>query len=483
MDARTQQKSTAGDPRRAVRATPAEATGALRSYPLQGSVPAPGDRFPSRPLTAHDVLHLQRTVGNQAVGRLLSRAGTPRTVKSSAGRAVIQRLRKGDFKDLATLGLDVGTWIEFAEVVHTLSYSATLLALSFLGSRKEADLDTTRARMLIEKRKHRLRKPSPSGILDLYFGKDPHPGPQAVVPRTRQVVVGDGVADTAILRTASDLLVWLVSHPTASAKSPRAYAETEILAEVLDALWKLGRTVDPPEVWDALRAVVASRAPQEDDDGQDRDVVSVDQADAVDHAEAEPEAWEAGEWDDVDDAQWIPLRQPARFVRQVPEEKYAAALQAIAARVSGHKLVGLHATRIESTATLVAEGVSEARFDSGHGVGKGKGFYIVPTTGAVNRSIRETVASWGTHAVAVYVPKECQMLRALGGDTVQTLEAENEGGCFYYQFGAAEAVIPPSVCGRVILVTDPADISTADPWHPAVRDTSAPLDFLAKLPR
>jgi hypothetical protein len=411
-------------------------------------------------------------------------AGSPRVKRAAQWQAtafqrsgpVVQRLKKGDFKELAVLGLDVGTWIEFADAVKTIGVHGLTMASRMLELRSDMNLDTIRAKLLIDKQKYELRKPPHSRILDLFKDSEPRADLQPVVDKTREqeIVVGDNVAETVRIRTASDLLIWLVSHPAGSALAPVSYAEPSTMIAVLNKLWKQNRMIEPPEVWGAVREVV---------DENNKDDESAEEDDREDEPDVGPD-WPQGHWDKKEDEfSGVEFPEPARFRRKMSPKRYDEALAALDKRLSGYKLVGLHATRIESTATLVSEGVSKARFDTGHHLGKGKGFYVVPTSGALNESVRETALSWGSHFVGVYLPSGVKSILASEGQNVQTLEEVHAGKNVYYLFGAMEAVIPPSLCDKVLLVTNPADISVADPQLEAEPDPRGPFDFVDDLPK
>lgn len=433
---------------------------------------------------ASGMLRLQRAAGNRAVGQMLVQQQGRQPIPTSATPVVVQRLRKGDFKELASHGLDVGTWIEFADVVNRLSYTALTLASRLLEHRTGVDVDVIRAKLLIDRRRYQLHPPPRSRILDAAFGESsPHPKKAQVERYTKdgkpQIVVGDNVAESTVIASASDLLVWLVSHPTGSERAPKSFAEVEVMVQVLDRLWSRAGLIEPPDVWEALHSVLQQRS---------RAAAASEEEEESSSEGASGLEWAKGDWASVEDKDTknVFFDEPARFRRKMPSEELTALKRKLKQELDGYELVGVHATQIESMATLVAEGVSAKRFGSQRGQGKGKGFYLVPVTGRrVNKSLLDTVVSWGTHVVAVYLPTHYEKVEAEEGQTVQALEQEHKGKRCYFLFGNHEAVVPPSLCPDVKLVTDPADIAVAPAHHPAEADTSGPrglLDFLNELP-
>ncbi len=448
-------------------------------------------------VTPRHVRELQRTIGNRAVGQLLG-ARPPWGDVGHTGHAVLQRLKKGDFADLDTFGFDVGTWIEFADAVKKVDHYGLTLALRLLDRRDGTRLDTIRAQLLIERQRHRLRKPPRSRMLDLFepttsrsesVGEElssvetlvsEQSTAQSVVkesatellveeePKAPSIRIGDGVAETTDIRSASDLLVWLVSHPTGQAKTPKDFASSDTLRRVLGVLEARERLIDPPEVWDVVR-----------------DVVGIGSIKPLNLAER---AWPMGEWGKKDkkelgSLEWDDVEVPLEFRRLISKEEYELRVKALRRRLAKHTLVGLHATTAENLGPLMAEGVSDRRVNSGHGVGKGRGFYIIPvaTIKGVPRA-EKSAKGWDPFVVAVYLPRECEARTAGKLDNVQTLEKEKqEGESYYYTFGDDEAVIPPSLFDQIVLVRDPADLTTADPGLPSLVVTTSAMGFLAKL--
>ncbi|MBE1160669.1 DUF4157 domain-containing protein [Dyella acidiphila] len=271
---------------------------------------------------------------------------------------------------------------------------------------------------------------------------------EEAVPTKPRLVIGNTEAGVDVIRTTSDLLIWLVSHPIAAKDMPRSYAAPETLRAVMELLEEYQEVISPSQTWAAVRKV-----------------------DEKTSSSFDKKKWKDGIWGKDN--------EPKRFRRKIPKEEYDEAVEKVFNRIGSHKFVGLHATSIENIGGLVKEGVSAARFGSGHGVGKGKGLYIIPTLGNLNKSLRESLFSWGSNYVGVFLPAAARLRSAGDGDNVETLEAAREDNeIAYYSFGTAEAVIPPSLCDQVILVCDPAHISVAPAQYEAEVDDGSVDDFV-----
>jgi hypothetical protein len=412
--------------------------------------PAPGTS------SAGGVLALQRAMGNHVVARML--AGGP-AVSRANGR-VLQRLKKGDFKELDSFGLDRGTWVEFADALRVLDEDSLRQALALLDSRTDASPDTARAKALVKKQIHKweaeLTGENAEG--EPSFGED-----EEGRPLLRIVDVGE----TTVITSASDLLVWLVSHPAGRANTPKSFASSPTLTRVLDLLAEIEGQVEPVDVWDAVNHVA------EDQPDADRE-----------------QDWPAGQWGkkgmkQLGSQEWEAENEaPTNFRRKLPAEAYARQLELLRARLAGHKLVGVHATTIENLGPLMVEGVAEDKVDTGHHVGKGRGFYIIPAPRGVFdvTALEESAKAWEPFVVAVYLPEECFMYSAGPLDNVDKLEAENVAkDPNYYRFANDEAVIPPSLFSRIILVRDPSDITMADPSLLAEPTDQSAVAFTSKL--
>ena len=247
----------------------------------------------------------------------------------------------------------------------------------------------------------------------------------------------DGVA--SLIKSTTDLAIWLGSYPLRSDQAPRHYADTAILQTALSSLHGLKTTITNRRVW---RAVIAA-------------------AEGTGSGAGAGGVW--GELELVDSFNLLGEREeavvPGRYRRKLPEAEYNEKLQALRSSLAGYRFVGLHATTMERTGSLVKEGVNPALFNTGHGAGKGRGFYIIPAAGVSNKLLK-LAKGWGGHVVAVFLPDSAEEVQAGKLDNVQTLERANKARKpFYYFFGESEAVIPPSLCTKVKIVVDPSDIS------------------------
>lgn len=453
--------------------------------------------------------------------KTLQRLGAQPGIQRSAHGQIIQRLKQGDFVELAPFGLDVGTWDEFIAALKKVDRLG-LTMISRLLEQRELDEDTFQARRLVEQRKRELN-PRRYDLVDHWFGDNSRLSSREEEQRghakatkakkeapseslmqqanmlhaekseKNKLVICDGVKELTVIRSASDLLVWLVSHPIGSAKTPKSFADPKILIKVLVKLGREDRVVNPAEVWDALRAVVEPDS-EEEVSSEDENGFFATQEDSSD------ESWEEGDWDEVavkgDDPFGLKAKSlfdieedtekvPSEFRRVMKETEYNEKLAALGKRLAGHKLVGVHATTIENLGPLMQEGVSPKKMGSGHGVGKGNGFYIIPTQKGVRDLTKAEKAAkgWGRSIVAVYMPEDCEFVKAKEGENVQTLEGKNKGQKYIYLFGEEEAVIPPSLFNQIILVRDPADITMADPRLPVTPSKESAVGFLNKLNR
>ena len=331
----------------------------------------------------------------------------------------------------------------------------------------------------------------------------------------RYLIIGDAEAQTTI-RSASDLLVWLVSHPTESADTPRNFADSQTLLRVLRKLEQESQSLAPEGVWAALRKVTepeeeaestesesgteeeaesteSESGTEEEAESTESESGTEEEAESTESESGTEEGWPEGEWRKKVDEYGIEVEYPSEFRRQMSPEEYNKQLTALQGRLAGHKLIGISAIKNpESLGPLIKEGVSNAMVGTGHGAGKGRGFYLIPTVitggGFPARSGFPTLAKaaksagqWGDFVVAAYLPNECRLVSAVEGENVDTLEKEHEGEECYYVFGKQEVVIPPSLFGKTMLVRDPADITMADPALPAAVSEEDPLSFVTKM--
>lgn len=427
--------------------------------------------------------------------------GIPRVVHQRAeSNGIVQRLKKGDFSALAGLGLDVGTWIEFSDKLQHVGLSGTTMILRLLEQRGLDD-DTMHAMRLVRQHQLKLRgRPRRPDLVDHLFGPTKPSTTMtlanelfAEVTEEKKLVICDGILPPTVVHSASDLLVWLVSHPAGSAKTPRSFANSETMIQVLVLLEKARRVITPTEVWDAVRTVTRPPDVQEEDDEQEDDghpvaaseAAPAEEVDwgAVDGAEEVDHGWKAGTWEAGKDQVGQPIEIPSEFKRKLPSAVYDEKLDALKQRLTGKKLVGVHATSMENLGSLMTEGVSDSKVDTGHGIGKGRGFYIIPTVRGIPdlTKAEKSAKFWDPSIVAVYLPTDCSRVVARDGQNVQTLEAANAGRKCYYEFGAEEIVIPPSLFSQIILVRNPDDITQADPSLPFSTTKGSAVLFLNDL--
>jgi hypothetical protein len=290
-------------------------------------------------------------------------------------------------------------------------------------------------------------------------------------PSLPSISIGAGGSDRTEIRSASDFLVWLVSHPIGQAHTPKDFASSQTLLRALRALGRQEGLIAPLDAWAAVRHAVAGASTAEPKGGDAR--------------------WPRGEWGTkADTPQTLGLKDfeleeeaPAQFRREMSKDAYRAALDTLRKRLADHKLVGVHATTIENLGPLMTEGVSVTRIGTGHGKGKGEGFYIIPSAAGVYDVTKEEASgkAWGAFIAAVYLPRTCMSWSAAPGENVQTLEKQNKGGGYFYKFGDAEAVIPPAQFDHIILVRDPRDITMADPRLRAYSTKDSAVDVTREL--
>jgi hypothetical protein len=279
-----------------------------------------------------------------------------------------------------------------------------------------------------------------------------------------KLIIKDGNQIVNIIRSTTDLIIWLGSHPMHSTFTPKHFSDTNILTKTLNILYGLNRYyVSEGTVWRKLIAVTKGGKPKKKKGGYP-DWGEMESVPAIDLMGQE----------DVFD------KVPGRYRRKLPEEIYSQKIQKLKSSLSGYKLVGVHATTMENTAPLLQEGVSIAKFNTGHGIGKGAGFYIIPSEIMTKRLIL-SARGWGSHILAVYLPNDAEKQWAGKLDNVQTMERKNtKKEKRYYMFGKEEAVIPPSLCHLVKLVVDPADISMGNSEYEA-EQYSPDFSFLTFL--
>lgn len=110
----------------------------------------------------------------------------------------------------------------------------------------------------------------------------------------------------------------------------------------------------------------------------------------------------------------------------------------------GYSKIGVHETTADNAKGLVAQGPSVDKMDTGHHLGKGRGFYITP----VGKKKLKTVTSdivYGEQFVAIYISDHVTPIRSGGEDTNHTDKLDAEHGdklCYYIMSGGGEIVIP-----------------------------------------
>jgi len=431
-------------------------------------------------------------VANSTIDFGLTKQNIP-TSSPTNSNSVAQLLKKGDFKDLALFRLDVATWPEFIKILEQKD-SHGLTMISQILERMPLTEDTFYAQQLVNKRK-RVLKPGVSRIEELYFGKPLKPTwPQddarelhKNVPG-KKIVVTDGLESPTIITTASELLVFLMSHPAKSKDTPKGYAEPDVLQQALALMARSNKALHPDEVWNSVRQVKA------------QDELSDEEEDTPDLG-SEAVKWPKGHWDKKEVQYGVPEEfggkkselqigpqeftdEPSEFRRDISQEDRNERLQSYARMLANMKFIGLHATTTENLGPLLIEGVSKEKFGSGHGVGKGNGFYVIPSNGKVPNlsKLEESAKAWGPHRVAVYLSEDCEPYQTIKGDTVDSLEDENtDHEKRYYVFGQAEIVIPPSLFGDIKLLRDPADITHGPTNRPAIPTKDSAVSFVDEV--
>ncbi|MFJ3797560.1 hypothetical protein ACIPSJ_14815 [Streptomyces sp. NPDC090088] len=292
------------------------------------------------------------------------------------------------------------------------------------------------------------------------------------------VIQGDDGPVT--VRSASDLLVWLMSHPTRPA--PANYAEPDVLRRVLARLEGAGGAVGAAAVWAAVRAVVtrvattASTSSESDSDEEggffrtaparrNTDSSSEEESEAESETASETgEDWDAGHWDTDE----FGAPEAAEFRREMPEGDIAEQQRTLSASLSGYRFVGFHGTNAENVGGLIIDGPDVARIASGHGIGKGRGFYVAPVVGPPGAKAPGTAAAkkearlWGRFLVAVYVADDVTVGHHAdesdGGVEFEDTGASGSGPEMAYH-GSDELVIPEQLFGKIKLVRNVDDVT------------------------
>lgn len=290
------------------------------------------------------------------------------------------------------------------------------------------------------------------------------------------------------ITSATDLVIWLISNTVDPDSTPNHFAEPATMLTVLARL-----SADDPDdddnksytadrVWEVVRAVATNSGAPDGSDDDDED---------------DTDGWALGEWDKVivDPQQAllggkgkphlgiVPEDVPFVYRRRMSAAAHQQAATQTLADLAGYKLVGVHATRAEALGPLVMYGPSVDKIDSGHHVGKGRGFYFIPFSHAAVQTTVNNALAWGPFVVAVFLPKKFNPVRADDGDNVATLDAAHPDS--YYVFGDLEAVISERDFARIKIACGPVDIASphADQRCPVdkLMDRIHQLDFLTEL--
>lgn len=316
-------------------------------------------------------------------------------------------------------------------------------------------------------------------------------------------IQGGGGEGPTTIRSASDLMVWLVGHPTRPA--PLNWAEPAVLQRVLAQLERLDGPVGGDAVWGAVRSVVEARAAAQQGSDSSSDSSSDSESgggffrptrargDSSSESSSDEESdstsvasspsvtgedWDEGQWDQDD----IGLAQPHEFRREMSEEDRTRRQAEVAQSLSGYRLVGFHGTHVESIGSLIAHGPDAEKFGKGAGTGKGNGFYVAPVVAPAGKSAsgsgaaKKEARQWGRFLVAVYVREDVEVVEAAGAsDDGFAFESGSESGAadaagpVMTYHGSDELVIPEELFGSVRLVRNPDDFAmVSDPGLDAV---------------
>ena len=153
-----------------------------------------------------------------------------------------------------------------------------------------------------------------------------------------------------------------------------------------------------------------------------------------------------------------------------PEEFRVIRVRAIAAfeaanfprGYKGYKLLGVHETTNERAASLVQNGPATDQVGSGHGLGKGRGFYLTPIGTKLVVDL-----DYGECIVAVYIKNTAERRGSGGIDDVDQLEKQYieefeepaDQPCYYVMGGGGEIVIPERCFGLVKMAKERSDLS------------------------
>ncbi|AWF80558.1 hypothetical protein BTJ40_06895 [Microbulbifer sp. A4B17] len=262
--------------------------------------------------------------------------------------------------------------------------------------------------------------------------------------------------EETIVRSTSDFLIWLVGNKYPF--PPKNFAEHDLLEKVLQRIQAIhGDECEFEEAWDA--------------------VVDVDAA--IDDGDwEEPEdskGWPPGEWG-WDNKTGL-IREPYQFYRDMPIEIFSDLVAKLSVKLKDFRLVGYHATSLESVSNLLWQGPQEEPIGTVNAKGKGIGFYVNPVVGPSTSSgkdgkgpstgqVKKSSLLWGPCLVAVYAHKDIQ-IRLPKEAGVPEPKAE---ALLYY--GADELVVPVNHFDEesLLLVRNPNDFSlSSNPNYKAVK--------------
>jgi hypothetical protein len=317
---------------------------------------------------------------------------------------------------------------------------------------------------------------------------------RATVVQREELAIQDGNEGPTTIRSASDLLVWLVGHPTRPA--PRNWAEPAVLQRVLARLEQVDGPVGHDAVWNAVREVLARQEAQlagdsssdsdsssegggffrRGDDSSSDEEEDSDTSSTASSRSLSGDQWDEGEWG----TDTFGVSAPLEFRREMPAEELAERRRVQSESLSGYRLVGFHGTQIESLGSLITDGPDLSRIGQANGIGKGAGFYVAPVVAPTGMKAPGTTAAknnaktWGKFLVAVYVKNDADVQQYFGdSDSEDGVGFESAGsagpGPAMMFHGSDELVVPAELFDKVKLVRNADDMAMmSDPGHAAV---------------
>jgi hypothetical protein len=112
--------------------------------------------------------------------------------------------------------------------------------------------------------------------------------------------------------------------------------------------------------------------------------------------------------------------------------------------IRGFRKIGVHETTAENVRSLVQAGPLSAKVDSGHGIGKGRGFYVTHVGEKTLYNAVKAIA-YEDNFVAIYVPTAMQRLQSPDEESNNVAELDRIYGeqmCYYVMSGGTEVLIP-----------------------------------------